>query len=418
MKNTKFQTPRGMRDTGPSEMAKQEFVCNKIKEIMKKYGFQLVEPTSLENFETLAAKAGEEIEKEIYAFKDKSNRKLALRFDLTVGLARMVANSNYPRPVKLACISNMWRYDRPQYARYREFWQWDVEVFGSDKEEADAEIIALTCDILSAFGLDYEIRISNRKLIEGFLSGLGIKNSLDVLRLIDKSSKISENELKKELMKIGLKENQISEILKITRIKGDLSILDKIKADNELANKGKKELENLFSALSAFKKLEKCIIDLSVVRGIDYYTGIVYEAWIRGEEKTGAVAGGGRFDDLMGLYGKPMPATGVAGGIDRMMLSLKELSVESNPKVLVVYIDNFDKAVEITQELRENDIPTCIDLNKRGLSKQLEYANKLGIRFAVIAGPEELKQNKVKVRNMKTGEEEEIEINNLKGYFS
>jgi histidyl-tRNA synthetase len=403
-----------MRDIEPKEMAKQESICKKIKDIFERYGFRLVEPAALENFETLAAKAGPEIEKEIYAFKDKSNRKIALRFDLTVGLARMVANSNYPRPVKLACISNMWRYDRPQFARYREFWQWDAEIFGSGYEEADAEIIALTCDILDSFGLDYEIRISNRKLVEGFLLGLGIKKGLlGILRLIDKSSKITERELKAEFKKSGLKENQIDEILKIVGTKGGLSILDKIKADNELANKGKGELKNLFSALAVFKKLDKCVLDLSIVRGIDYYSGIVYEAWVKGDERLGAIAGGGRFDDMMALYGNPMPATGVAGGIERLMLSLKELSAKLNPSVLVAYIDNFEKAMDITQKLRKNGVSTSIDLNKRSLSKQMDYANKLGVRFAVIVGPEELKEDKVRLRDMVNGEEKDIRIDNL-----
>ena len=400
-----------MKDIEPGDMARQEFVCNKIKGILERYGFRLVEPTALENFETLAAKAGEEIEKEIYAFKDKSNRKIALRFDLTVGLARMVANSSYPRPVKLACISNMWRYERPQYARYREFWQWDAEIFGSGVE-GDAEIIALTCDMLDSFGLDYEIRISNRKLVEGILLGLGVKKRdlLAVLRLIDKSSKTPEKELVKELKRYI---KNTDEIIKLGKIRGNVSLLNKIKAKNELAKAGREEIEQLFSALMTFGKSDKCIIDLSIVRGIDYYTGLVYEAWIKGDEKLGAIAGGGRFDDLMALYGNPMPATGIAGGIERLMLSLKELSIESKPKILVVYINNFEKAIEITQRLRENGISASIDLNRRGLSKQLDYANKLGVAFIVIVGPEELKEGKVRLRDMVNGKEKDIKIDDL-----
>ncbi len=403
----KFQPPRGMRDIEPDEMAKQEFVCNRIKDILQSYGFQLVEPTALENFETLAAKAGPAIEKEIYAFRDKSNRKIALRFDLTVGLARMVASSNYPRPVKLACISNMWRYDRPQFARYREFWQWDIEIFGCSGEEADAEIIALTCDILDSFGLKYEIKISNRKLVEGILLDSGIKQKeiLPVLRIIDKSSKVDEKTLVKELKKYTNK----ADIAKLGKIKS----LDEIGSKNELIVKGREELKNLFSALKNYGRADKCIIDLSIVRGFDYYTGIVYEAWVKGEEKIGAIAGGGRFDDLTGLYGNPMPATGVAGGIERLMLSLKTIQPDKNPKVLVVYIKDFEKAMEIVQELRKNDISASIDLNKRSLSKQLDYANRLSVKFAVIAGPEELKKGRVRLRNMKSGEEKEVEINKL-----
>jgi histidyl-tRNA synthetase len=403
----KFQPPRGMRDIEPEDMAKQEFVYSRIKDILLRYGFQLVEPTALENFETVAAKAGPDIEKEIYTFSDKSKRKIALRFDLTVGLARMVASSNYPRPIKLACISNMWRYDRPQFARYREFWQWDIEIFGCKGEEADAEIIAITCDILDSFGLDYEIRVSNRKLVEGILIDAGIKKKdlLPVMRIIDKSSKITEKELVNELKKYTDK----TAIAKLGKIKSP----DEIKGKNELIAKGKEELKNLFSALENYGKADKCIIDLSIVRGFDYYTGIVYEAWVNGDEKLGAIAGGGRFDDLTGLYGNPMPATGVAGGIERLMLSLKNLKAEKTPEVLVVYIKDFEKAMEIVQELRKNRISASIDLNKRGLSKQLDYANKIAVRFTVIVGPEELKKGRVKLRDMKSGEEKEVEINKL-----
>ena len=413
----KFQTPRGMRDIEPIDYARLDYACQKIKDILISYGFQFVTPAALENFETLSAKSGPEIEKEIYAFKDKSGRKLALRFDLTVGLARMVANSNYPRPIKLACISNMWRYDRPQYARYREFWQWDIEIYGCSGVEADAEIISVISDILGSFGLNYEIKISNRKLVEGILLDMGIKKKdlLAVLRIIDKASKISEKELKAELKKYTKK---VDEIIRLGSIKDD-KLPD---ADNELAKTGKKEIEDLLSALNKFGKSDKCVVDLSIVRGFDYYTGVVYEAWIKDDEnaeRLGAVVGGGRYDDLLRLYGKEMPATGVAGGLERLLLSLKNIPVKQIPRVLVIYVndDVFGKAIEITQELRKK-LSASIDLSKRGLSKQLDYANKIGAEKAVIIGPKELAGGSVKIRDMKSGNEEEVNLDKLIDYFS
>ena len=406
-----------MRDIMPDEMAKREFVFGKIKGVLARYGFQMAEPSTLESLDTLVAKSGPAIENEVYAFEDKSIRKIGLRFDLTVGLARMVANNDWPRPIRLACISNMWRYDNPQYARYRNFWQWDAEIYGCSGVAADAEIIALMCDILSEFGLDYEIRISNRKLIEGFLLGNGVKRDslIDVLRIIDKASKISEKELTTELEKYMNKDKAkgIPKMLKegFSGIKASLP-------KNDLAQQGLKELEELFSLLKAYKKDGKCRLDISVVRGIDYYTSIVYEAWVKSETDVGAIAGGGRYDDLLGLYGKPMPATGVAGGIERLLISLEKQKLLPEPDkkvVMIIYVNEsvFEKAIEITQKLRESGITAFMDLAKRNMARQLEYANKSGVPLAVIVGPKELAVGKAKLRNMASGVEKEVGLNEL-----
>lgn len=415
----RFQPPRGMRDLWQDDFSKREYVCKKIKEILERYGFEFVEPSTLENFEVLAKKAGDDIEKEIYCFKDKAGRKLGLRFDLTVGMARMVASKKLPRPIKLACISNMFRYDEPQFARYREFWQWDIEIFGVGGEEADAEIIAVMCDIFGEFNLDYEIRISNRKLIEGFLIELGIKKKLtDIFRIIDKLSKKPKNELRKEFEKLKLSKKQIDSIFKFCSICGDEKILNKIEVKNKLAIRGLEELKRLFNYLKNYE-VNRCIIDLSIVRGIDYYTGLVYEAWIKGDERLGAIAAGGRFDDLVGLYGQDMPACGTAGGIERLLLSLKEIPEIGKTKFLVVYTNDklFDKGVEIAQRIRR--FSSCdIDLSKRNLKKQMNYANSRRIPFVIIVGERELKNNCVRLRDMKTGDEKEIRIGDLEEELS
>jgi len=196
--------PRGMKDIDSKEMAIRLWINDKIKNVLNRYGFQLVEPSAIENLKTLETKAGEDIRNEIYWFKDKGNRDVGLRFDLTVGLTRMVASdANMPEPMKIACISNMWRYDEPQFARYRSFYQWNVEIYGSSGGEADAETIMLSMDILEAFGLkDFEVRISNRKLIEGFLESAGVYESLkleNVMRVIDKKKSCRKLTLKKSL---------------------------------------------------------------------------------------------------------------------------------------------------------------------------------------------------------------------------
>ncbi len=424
----KFTLPKGMKDIEPEEMAKREYVYAKIKEALARYGFRLVEPSSLENLETLTAKSGPTLENEIYAFEDKSKRKIGLRFDLTVGMARMVAGGNFPKPIRLACISNMWRYDNPQYARYRSFFQWDAEIYGCAGQEADAEIIALTTDILESLGLDFEIRISDRKLVEGFVLGLGVdkKNLMGVLRVIDKKTKISEKELSEEFEKYGLNKEKINKILEFC--KSDMKGLSKYSSKNEMAKQGYEELKNLFSMLDAYKKSKKCRIDLSIVRGIDYYTGIVYEAWVKSEseqkdaegvQSLGAIAGGGRYDNLLGIYGKDMPATGIAGGIERLLLSLEKnnlLPRQNGQEFFLAYAapDVFNAATGIMNTMRAKGLSVIMDINKRDLRKQFEYANKINARYVIVVGKKELETGKLRLRDMKTGEEKEVGLEELK----
>ena len=403
----KFTVPRGMKDIEALEMEQREIIYAKIKHVLALRGFRLVEPSQLENLDTLVAKSGPAIEREIYAFRDKGGRKIGLRFDLTVGMARMVANSNEPKPIRLACISNMWRYDNPQYARYRSFWQWDAEIYGSAGAEADAEIIALTSDILRSFNLEFVIKISNRKLVEGFLLSIGVKRKdlVNVMRIMDKKSKISENEFKAELKKLGADAAKINEFTKT-----DISKMEKF-AKNELAKAGLSELKELFALLDIYKINYE--FDPSIVRGIDYYTGIVYEAWIKGESKLGAIAGGGRYDDLLGLYGSPMPACGIAGGIERLMLSLKEKITPAGGMVFVAFVNEVKFAVEIAEKLRKLGISAVYDVSKRDLRKQMDYANKINAPIAVIVGPKEVAEGKVKVREMISGKESELDITEL-----
>lgn len=404
----KFQPPRGMKDIYPEEMMLREFVYEKIMRVLKSYGFRFVEPSAVENFETLAAKAGPEIENEIYCFKDKSDRKLGLRFDLTIGIARMVASTKMARPIKLACLSNAWRYDRPQAGRYRSFWQWDAEIFGVSGVEADAEIISLTCDILESFGLDYKIRVSNRKLIEGFLANLGLeKNMLAVLRAIDKISKISQKEILEELKKCGVDKKKAQQVLDFCSIK-----MDKIKPENKQMEEGIDELTHLFALLKNYGKQDRCMIDLSITRGIDYYTSIVYEAWV---DSANAIAGGGRFDNLAGLYGEAMPATGIGGGIERLLLAVEKTEkVGIMPKILVAYVDEsiLPKAISVAQSLRKIT-SVDIDLMRRSIGKQLDYANAKKIKYVIIIGRQELEKGCIKLRNMHNGEEREIALDRL-----
>ena len=423
-----FTPPRGMRDLDAREMARRLWINEKILNVFKLYGFKMVEPTAIEHLATLEAKSGPAIREEVYWFKDKAQRDLGLRFDLTVGMTRMVANDpTMEEPIKLASISNMWRYDEPQFARYRSFYQWDAEIYGSANPEADAEVICLTADVIEAFDLrDYEIRFSNRKLTEGFLDSVGVPSeSLDqTFRTIDKYRKIGEEEFIKELQKLQLERSQIRRIRDLVAVRGDpketlRSALNMTDRSEKIAQ-GESELKGLVEALESYEKLDRCILDLSIVRGLGYYDGTVFEAYDRGGEDVGAIAGGGRYDGLCRLYGKrDMPATGVAGGIERLIISLergaKLPELAPGPTVFVAYANDSvrPKAWGIAQLLRAKGIACDTDLKRRSLRRQLEYCDNQRIPKVVIVGPRELQENRVKLRDMKTETEREVPIDNL-----
>jgi histidyl-tRNA synthetase len=426
----KFTVPRGMKDIEPKELGKYLWIKEKISEVFRRYGFQMMEPSTIENLETLEAKCGPEIREEIYWFKDKAGRSLGLRFDLTVGMTRMVANRyDLPEPIKLCAIAGMWRYDEPQFARYRFFHQWDAEIYGSIEPEADAEVISLSMDILENVGLkEYEVRISNRKLIEGFLRLLGI-NSTEKLesafRIIDKITKIPKEEIVKKFLELNFMEFVISKILEFTSIRGKLNeAIEEIPRDllkNDLCKKGYEELLGLIEVLEAFDKIDKCILDLSIVRGIGYYDGIVFEAYDKGGEDIGAILGGGRYDRLCKILGKKdMPATGVAGGIERMMISLERLgslkSISQVPEVFLAAVDDSSrrKLWKIVNELRKEGIATDFDLKRRSLKKQMEYANSLGIRYVAIIGPKEIEKGIIRLKDMSKHEENELSFEEFK----
>jgi len=388
-----------------------------------------MEPATLEELRTLEAKSGPAIKDEIYWFNDKAGRSIGLRFDLTVGMARMVAGrSDLPEPIKLACIGGNWRYDEPQFGRYRYFTQWDAEIFGSDDPTADAEVVALSMDILSNVGLkEFEVRISNRKVIQGFVESLGLKRQEKieaVFRTVDKSRKISAEAVKTELRSAGLESNVTDSLVEFISIQDKpASVLEKIsevQTRSEEAKLGYRQLVLLADALQGLGKLDRCLFDMSVVRGIGYYDGIVFEAFDKGGEEVGAVLGGGRYDRLCGVYGKrSIPATGVAGGIERLLISLEKAGVLPKHKevgtVFVAAVNDEVRqyALSIAAKLRDARIPSDVDVKRKSLARQLEYANSLGIPYALIVGPQELESGQFKLRDMKKRTEETLTLDEI-----
>jgi histidyl-tRNA synthetase len=418
-----------MRDTEPEEMNRRLWLYDKIREVVRRYGYQMVEPTTIENLKTLEAKSGPSIRNEVYWFKDKGGRSLGLRFDLTVGLARMVASrSDLPEPIKFATIGGNWRYDEPQFGRYRYFTQWDVEIFGSESPLADAEVICVGSDILSIVGLkDCVVRIANRKLVEAYLKQLGIgsgKKLDQCLRIIDKIRKATRQQLEKEFKAIRVKDSTRDKIFSFISLNGTpntvLGALDGYTFTEERAKKGLDELRILADTLTSFGRSENCVYDMSIVRGIGYYDGIVFEAFDKGGEEVGSIFGGGRYDRLCRVYGKrDIAATGVAGGIERLMISLERDNLfpknQFGAKVFIGTVQESLKptVMQLAQNLRDNGIATEIDLKARPLGKQLEYANAVKIPYLVVIGPQELQSRTVRIREMATRKETETPLDGL-----
>ncbi len=418
-----------MKDADSDETNRRLWLYDRIRDVVRRYGFQMVEPTTIENLRTLEAKSGPAIRDQIYWFKDKAGRSIGLRFDLTVGLARMVASrSDLPEPIKFATIGGNWRYDEPQFGRYRYFTQWDVEIFGSESPLADAEVICVGADLLSNVGLkDFVIRISNRKLAEGYLRQLGIRTAGKIdqsLRIIDKIRKTSRQQLEREFEAIKIKKKTIEEIFSFITLNGlpetILGKLDGFNFQTESSRRGLEELKILADALASSGRLRNCLYDLSIVRGIGYYDGIVFEAFDRGGEDVGSIFGGGRYDRLCKIYGKrDIPATGVAGGIERLMISLERANLfpksRLRAKVFIATVQENLKseATKLAQKLRDNGVPTEIDLKGRSLGKQLEYADTTGIPYLIVVGPQELQSRTLKIKEMATRKETEVSLDNF-----
>lgn len=402
-KSMKFQPPRGTRDFLPEEMAVRKDVFEKIRRVFESYGYGEVSTPAFEDFQLLARKAGPDIEKEIYAFTDKGGRKLGLRFDPTVPICRIVASkSSLPKPIKFYYLTNMWRYDRPQKGRFREFWQAGVELIGSPQQEADAEIVKMVADCLVAIGIkNFTFRINSRDIVEEIVKKAGIpeKKKFDVFRALDKMAKMGEEGVRKEMERQGIEKRKIMTVL-------------------TLIKKGKTATSQKFTSLIKILKemgVRDVVFDPSIVRGIDYYTGFVFETLIKGREDLGSVASGGRYDSLIQLYGgESLPATGFGIGIERLM-EIVTKGAPSPVKLLMVNVkEKFLKnARSLAKELRKQGVPCETDVMGRSLRKQLEYANAKNIPWVLFVGEKEVKSKKYTLRDMKTGKERSLSLSGI-----
>jgi histidyl-tRNA synthetase len=404
--------PRGVDDIGHERYATQARVRDAFEEVSRLYNFKLMEPASLEHLGTLRAKSGEEVDKEVYAFKDKGGRDVGLRFDMTVGIARYVCSHRELKlPVKLAAYGGIWRYDEPQYGRYRWSHQWDLEIFGPPSVEADAEVIDAGSAVLRRVGIaDYTVKVGDRRVVEEFLrkrEGVSDEGRLfELMRALDKVEKRSASDLRSEYKGKGFEPKQVDDLFDFGGIHGSP---DKVLArTSELGLSSTAELRALADILDS-RGVENVEFNLSIVRGIDYYTGIVFEASDKKNPRLGSLFGGGRYDALPKIFGRPdLSATGAAGGIERIAMSLGAGALPAEPLVFVAFAGtkSMPQALRIQRSLRDGGIPCELSLQAKPLSKQMEEASRIGAQWVFITGEKEAKANSVTLRDMRGRKEE------------
>jgi len=420
-----FKTVRGMRDFLPEEAKMIRYIEDKARQIAELYGYKEIITPVVEPHELLAAKAGEEVRLRMYAFKDLGGRMIALRPEFTPSVARLVATTlkNEPRPFRLFCVGSLYRYDEPQQGRYREFWQSNFELMGSSKPEADAEIVMLTNSLMKAVGLkNYVFKFGHVGVLRGVLSqeGLDEKVQNEIMQLMD--NKQYEDALK--LVKgSGASNKCVATLRKLVELKGDMvfEIIKKMKEYVKGYEMAVDAAENLHEILKLGLK-GKCEINMTVdagfARGLEYYTGMIFEVDVPELDK--ALAGGGRYDRLIELFGgEPTPAVGIAHGIDRIMLAMQRqktlLKTEEEKKVMVIPTKDELKgeALKISVMLRDADIPVEVEVMGRKVTKALEDADRRKINYAIIVGERELKEGAIVIRNLTRREQKTVKIEKI-----
>jgi histidyl-tRNA synthetase len=420
-----FKTVRGMRDLLPVDAERMRHVEQVSRTISKLYGYEEIITPVLESYDLLAAKTSEEIRERMYTFKDLGGRKVALRPEFTASVARLVATKlrNEPKPMRLFSVGSLYRYDEPQYGRFREFWQANYELFGSTRPEADAEILILTNDLLKRLGLqNYRFKIGHTEILRGILTQEGMDEGKQnsVRQLLDKKSWEEALAVARDA---DVSQKCLATLERLFETKGEdtFKVLESVKEIVQEYESALAAVENLWKILELVKdsgtQLD-VMVEAGFARGLEYYTGMIFEPYV--PELDVALGGGGRYDKLIQLFGgEPIPAVGVAQGIDRTILALTKQGVspksakEMSVVVISVKNESMAKALELSDILRKSGLPVEVAVMGRSISRALADADRRGIAYAVIVGPEELKEEKVVLREMKKSEQRTVEISNL-----
>src|SRR5271169_2980917 len=414
--------PRGIRDIEPDEFDLHLKIRRTFEEVARAYNFRLMEPGPLESLSILRAKSGSQVDDQIYAFKDKAERDIGLRFDLTVGMTRNVASKKGLKPpIKLASYGGVWRYDEPQHARYRWFYQWDVEIFGDQSVEADAEVMDLCYNLFKRVGLqDFSLEVGDRRVVEEYIRrSMGVSSEekvVEMMRALDKVQKKTEEELVEEYSRKGVGREAVSELLKFGRTRGPPDQVCEKLDELELRSAGEGGLVALRDSLRS-RGIQSVEYNLSIVRGLDYYTGIVFEVVDRKHPDLGSLCGGGRYDILPKLFGRPdLPATGAAGGVERIALSMgSSAGGADRDSVYVAYTEPglAERALATVSSLRGGGIRSELGTRGKSLGKQLEDASSRGFAWVVIVGKREMESGQLTLRNMQSRAEEKVPIDGL-----
>ncbi len=441
---TKASLPQGTRDFAPDVVRKRQYILATIKNVFELYGFQPLETPAMENLETLMGKYGEEGDKLIFKILNngldnpakhnlakedfekvlagkntKGITERALKYDLTIPFARYVA-MNYGQltfPFKRYQIQPVWRADRPQKGRYREFYQCDADIVGSNSLINEVEFVNLYHDVFTQLGIgNYELKINSRKILTALAECCGGSDKMmDITIAIDKLDKIGLEKVKEELQQRGLDNEQISSIENYLSISGSndekLHAAKNLFASSETGKKGISEIEFILTAINTEKPTVNITIDFTLARGLNYYTGIIFEAKAPAEVKIGSIGGGGRYDDLTGLFGVPnIPGVGISFGVDRIYDVMEELklfpqTVSQSTKALLFNLGQPESQVayQLLQRLRRNKIAAEIFHEPAKMDKQFKYAEKKNIPYVIIIGSREVMDKTCVVKNLQTG---------------
>ena len=410
-----FQRPRGTRDFLPDDMLKRRYLENKLREVFLSYGYREVQTPTFEHLELFTAKSGEGIIEEMYTFKDKSGRDLALRPELTAPVIRMYVEKLQmsPKPIKLFYFGNCYRYDRPQKGRYREFTQAGCELIGCDSPPALAELVSLAWECMEKSGLkNFNLRIGNLDILNKFLNTIGLTDSLKkkAIPLIDKR----EYDALRELLSSDLSQDDIDRLERFLQTKS----IDEIEKQ---VDKGMKDdierFRHILSWLDVFG-IKKYEISMEIVRGLEYYRGMVFEIECPELGAERQICGGGEYELVELFGGKNIPTAGFAIGFDRVIIALEEEGFAFPEEKIDFYIipaseDVVKEAIEISMKLRNKGESVDIDLTGRNLRKSMKYADSIGAKRVIIVGKKDLEENKVTIRDMESGEQERVEVDKL-----
>ena len=422
-----LKRPRGTRDFLFKDMKERKNVEKTMKSIFEIYGYNEIKTPIFEELSLFTTKSGEGIKDQIYHFQDKGGRDLALRPELTAPVARMYIKElqKTPKPVKMYYFGSCFRYERPQAGRFRQFWQFGCELIGGKSPGSEAEVITMAAHCLEELGLeDFEIHIGNLGILRNILNDANITGEMQdqVMAVIDKGE---VEELRTLLNSIDVDDSSKELLLKLIGMKGNSSILPDVEAlinCSEHACNALFELQNLLKSLDAFG-FSNYVVNLGIARGLDYYTGTVFEIYVHGLGAQKQICGGGTYNLIEVFGGEKVESTGFAFGFDRIMEAIKKQGklIESEPtiKVYVVPIsaDLKLKAYEIAQKLRKNNIGTDVDMVGKKLKKVLSYADSNQINYVVLIGSRELEEGKVTVKDMTSGEQEKVEVSNIEDYI-